>query len=223
MIEETTTLPEKQMVMQQLINSLYGAFKFFNGELFNNLLPDCSISIGIKKGASGVYYAERFVPKDIQEAVEKDTSKLDEIMLNPISFDLDETYVLSTLVHEMIHEWEHEYGKPGKDGYHNREWGESMKAIGLMPSATGEPGGKQTGRRVSHYIMEGGLFEKAAAQFIEETEFSIEWIVIEKPPKKTTPRKCTYRCGCPQPWYSNLSGRKASCGECFEDFQEDKS
>jgi hypothetical protein len=31
-----------------------------------------------------------------------------------------------------------------------------MKEIGLHPSATGEPGGKETGKHMSHYIVSGG-------------------------------------------------------------------
>jgi hypothetical protein len=51
--------------------------------------------------------------------------------------------VLSTLVHEQAHLWQHHFGKPGRGRYHNREWAAKMVEIGLIPSATGEPGGKQ--------------------------------------------------------------------------------
>jgi len=33
-----------------------------------------------------------------------------------------------------------------------------MESIGLMPSDTGEPGGKRTGQRMSDYPIEGGAF-----------------------------------------------------------------
>ncbi len=35
-----------------------------------------------------------------------------------------------------------------------------------MPSSTGKPGGKRTGDRVSHYIVEGGPFEVACRAFL---------------------------------------------------------
>jgi hypothetical protein len=38
----------------------------------------------------------------------------------------------------------------------------------LVPSNTGEPGGKSTGDRVSHFIREGGLFDKACATFLTD-------------------------------------------------------
>jgi hypothetical protein len=36
-----------------------------------------------------------------------------------------------------------------------------MERIGLMPSATGAPGGRRTGQRMTHYIIRGGLFDRA--------------------------------------------------------------
>jgi hypothetical protein len=39
-----------------------------------------------------------------------------------------------------------------------------MKEAGLWPSRTGEPGGKETGVRVTHYIIEGGCFDEAYAK-----------------------------------------------------------
>jgi hypothetical protein len=39
-----------------------------------------------------------------------------------------------------------------------------MKGVGLQPSSTGAVGGKETGHRVSHYVIPGGLFAKAFAE-----------------------------------------------------------
>jgi hypothetical protein len=61
----------------------------------------------------------------------------------------------------MVHVWQAVFGKPSKGGYHNRQWAEQMKAIGLQPSATGVPGGKETGPQVSHYILADGRFARA--------------------------------------------------------------
>jgi hypothetical protein len=38
-----------------------------------------------------------------------------------------------------------------------------MKAIGLYPSSTGRPGGKETGHRMSHYIVTCGRFAEVLA------------------------------------------------------------
>jgi hypothetical protein len=39
-----------------------------------------------------------------------------------------------------------------------------MRSIGLQPSSTGMVGGKETGVRVSHYIVEGGPFDVSYQQ-----------------------------------------------------------
>ena len=88
-----------------------------------------------------------------------------ELALNPDVFtgQTDEE-ICQTLVHEMVHVWQEVFGKPSKGGYHNREWAEQMKAIGLQPSSTGEIGGKETGSRMMDYVIPDGPFAKAFAK-----------------------------------------------------------
>jgi hypothetical protein len=68
----------------------------------------------------------------------------------------------------MVHLWQHHFGKRPTRCYHDRQWSAKMKEIGLHPSDTGEFGGKETGSKMSHYIVENGLFDKACASFIEK-------------------------------------------------------
>jgi predicted SprT family Zn-dependent metalloprotease len=91
--------------------------------------------------------------------------KTDVIAINPQYFKHSSIEkVLSTLVHEMVHQWHEHYGiSPPRSGYHKREWAKKMESIGLMPSQTGQPGGKKTGQSVSHYIIPCGAFEQACA------------------------------------------------------------
>jgi hypothetical protein len=53
---------------------------------------------------------------------------------------------------------------PKNRAYHNKEWAAKMKTIGLHPSDTGQVGGKETGARVSQYIVAGGRFAIAFAK-----------------------------------------------------------
>jgi predicted SprT family Zn-dependent metalloprotease len=64
---------------------------------------------------------------------------------------------LSTPVHEMAHLEQHHFGKPGRTSYHNKERAGMMKAVGLIPSDTGAPAGREVGQKVSHYIEAGGV------------------------------------------------------------------
>ena len=81
---------------------------------------------------------------------------------------------LATLVHEMAHVWQEHYGSPGRGRYHNKEWGEKMKDVGLFPSNTGAPGGKQTGDQMMHYVIRGGAFERESAR-LQRSGFRWPW------------------------------------------------
>ena len=43
-----------------------------------------------------------------------------------------------------------------------------MQEIGLIPSDTGQPCGKTTGQRVSHYIKDDGNFSKHCAELLKD-------------------------------------------------------
>ncbi len=58
--------------------------------------------------------------------------------------------MLATLAHEMVHLWQHHFGKPGRGRYHNKEWAEKMKSIGLQPTTTGKDDGAETGDVMGH-------------------------------------------------------------------------
>jgi hypothetical protein len=131
------------------------AFKFFNDILFGSRLPDCLVTMQRSKRSRGFFARERFGHRRGNEIV-------DEIALNPATFiGRTDREIISTLVHEMAHLWQAHFGKPGRGPYHNREWAVKMNSIGLVPSHTGEPGGKQTGESVSHYIDDGGPYDAA--------------------------------------------------------------
>jgi predicted SprT family Zn-dependent metalloprotease len=56
---------------------------------------------------------------------------VDEIALNPRTFiDRTDREIVSTLVREMVHLWQFHFGKPGRRGYHNKQWATKMEEIG---------------------------------------------------------------------------------------------
>lgn len=136
------------------------AYAHFNRELFENSLPNCLITLQRRKGAYGYYSPERFKSSE--------GNQTDEIAMNPRHFKRPANEVLSTLIHEMVHLWQQHYGKPPAGNYHNKEWAAKMKTVGLYPSTTGKPGGKETSQNVSHYIIERGVFEKACTMFLAD-------------------------------------------------------
>lgn len=138
---------------QELFGTLQNAYDYFNQELFNNELPECLIVVHRKRNAHGYFWGEQFNNHD--------GKKLDEIALNPETMDRPNKILFSTLVHEMCHLWQHHFGNPSRRGYHNKEWANKMEEVGLMPSTTGNPDGKKTGQRVTHYIIDSGNYEVA--------------------------------------------------------------
>lgn len=195
------------------------AYQIYNEHIFKTqgeALPECLITMQRKKGAKGYYSPDSFSSRD------DESNSIDEIALNPNIFKgRTDKEILSTLVHEMTHVWQQHYGKPSRNGYHNKEWANKMEAVGLMPSSTGEPGGSKTGQRMTHYIIEGGLFDKITDEMLEGNKMKLLWQsrfsnddseVAEKKRKSKTKYICL-SCG-QNAWAKPDS--KLGCWECME-------
>lgn len=143
---------------QETYDAVTRAFDHFNWALFDNQLPACLLTLQRKGRTYGYFCRKRFARNDGETC--------DEIALNPAHFstrDLED--ICATLVHEMTHLWQHHFGNPGRGRYHNREWADKMNSLGLHPSDTGEPGGRETGDLMAHYIVADGAFARAFAEF----------------------------------------------------------
>jgi len=78
------------------------------------------------------------------------------------------------------------------------EWAAKMKSIGLVPSSTGAPGGKETGQKVSHYIAQGGPFAAACAELAGQG-VAVSYVDLwgdedEKTRRKKAASKTKYTC-----------------------------
>lgn len=171
------------------------AYGFFNRVFFENQLPQCLITTQRRKGMMGYFSRRRFTSFD-------GVSTTDEIALNPHHFTLGDKETLSTLVHEMVHLWQHHHGNVSRAGYHNVEWAEKMVSIGLIPSHTGTPGGKQIGQHMSHYVEPAGRFDKAANELIQKgfvvayvEKTSIEQKVLQLKKRASKTRFSCRECG----------------------------
>lgn len=130
--------PKPTMQMYSFVQDVYD---FFNDKLFAGELPPCLLTLQREKNTMGYFSSNRWQGGGKQV--------VHEIALNPAFFITHKPLeLMQTLVHEMVHLWQHEFGKPSHRAYHNTEWANKMESIGLMPSDTGEPGGKRTGQRV---------------------------------------------------------------------------
>jgi predicted SprT family Zn-dependent metalloprotease len=200
--------------------NLDAAYDHFNGMLFGSLLPPCLITMQRHKGAYGYFIAERCArwEDDADRAV-------DEIALNPAHFgERPPEAILSTLVHEMVHLWQHHYGTPSRARYHNREWAAKMKELGLIPSHTGRPGGKQTGQRVSHYIEPDGPFARALARLDTQAVLykDLDGDAAEAARRRKAASKTKYTCpGCGTNAWAK-PGVNLVCGDCGETMEPEE-
>lgn len=145
------------------------AYDHFNVVLFNSTLPDCLLTLQRKRRTHGYFSPKRFINAT-------SGAMIDEIALNPDCFGqypLMEAF--QTLVHEMVHLWQHHFGDPGRGRYHNKQWAQKMISIGLMPSSTGKPGGKTTGDHMADYPAPEGIFIQEANKLIAEG-YKLPWI-----------------------------------------------
>lgn len=147
--------------------TLQAAFDFFNARFWNGELPVCMVLVHRKARAHGYYWPQQF------QRIEAD-DQIDEIALNPETMMRGDKEVLSTLLHEMCHHWQQHFGKPSAGGYHNKQWAAEMKRVGLTPSTTGRPGGKETGHSVSHYVTPRGAYADAFRDWSDQG-LRLEW------------------------------------------------
>jgi len=127
-----------------------------------------------------------------------DTAAVHELALNPDGFvGRTDAIILSTLAHEMAHVWQQTHGKPPRRGYHDRQWAGKMRELGLQPTSTGEPGGKETGQSVSHFIIPGGRYAKAYAKLAAQG-FALHWQSIPAPEQARRKKSSKTKFTCPE-------------------------
>ena len=158
----------QQTPTQEIYKHLEVAFQHFNERLFDGQLPVCLMTVQREKNTMGYFSPLRWSNRN--------GTNTHEIAVNPLFFaGYPLIEIFQTIVHEQCHLWQFEFGNPSRKTYHNREWAEKMEAIGLMPSSTGQPGGKKTGQHMNDYPIADGMFIKACESLIESGYF-FNWV-----------------------------------------------
>jgi hypothetical protein len=159
MKKQKKTLPTPTEAQFMNLNK---AFDYFNMALFNGELRPCLLNLSRKKRTHGFLAPYRWRETDKEEFTTH------EISLTPTTLYREPILVFSTLVHEQCHLWQVEFGNASRGGYHNKEWALKMIEVGLMPTDTGQEGGKITGQSMTHLIIKGGAYEKAFEKMSKE-------------------------------------------------------
>lgn len=210
-------MKKQPAITQAQYEAFQTAYDFFNAELFGNALPHVLVTLQRHAGARGYFAPERFSGRGRAATAH-------ELAMNPDSFiGRSDEDILSTLAHEMAHVWQQAHGTPPRRCYHDRQWAAKMKEIGLPPSDTGAPGGKETGQHMTHYIAAGGAYAKAYAK-LAKTGLRLDWESFPqsrgaaRKAKKASKTKFT----CPDCGQNAWAKPDAllACYACYEDGEE---
>lgn len=197
----------------EVYTALIEAYDFFNQRLFENTLPGCLITLTRKRGAHGYFWSEQAKKGDLV---------FDEIALNPQTMNREPKVVLSTLIHEMVHLQQQHFGKPGKDGYHNKQWVEMMAKIGLKAVSLDNDNG--TGKKVTHEIVPDGEADIALDDFLKKpVAHGMGWFLATPAPaaKKLDLSKTPHVCPeCEAKAWAKL-GLGIICRDCDETMEPD--
>ncbi len=165
-------------ITRQQFNTLEDLYMYYNAKLFQNKLPLCLVNLSRHREAAGFYIHNEWRSLSGKPC--------DEISINPDTLSIGDIYWHSTLVHEMCHLWQNHFGKTSLYPYHNRQWATKMKAVGLMPTDTGRPGGEETGQNITDYPIKGGNFEKAFNEITEKELLNLKLPYIKNIPEYDT-------------------------------------
>ncbi len=210
-------------------------FDYYNKTLFDSAIQDCLIVITRRKSVMGHYSFKRWFSISDQET--------DELAINPSQFlkhPLIE--ICQTVVHEMCHGWQYHYGTPSRAGYHNREWSEKMQEVGLMPSGTGNPGGRKVGQKMGDYAIPNGRFLEVTEELMNSEIFAGLYLevnpeivrllnndqplfdqikdmtLVQVGGKPKGAKKAKYSCSCCNVW--GKPGLQLYCRDCGEAMRE---
>jgi hypothetical protein len=203
-------------------SNLIRAFDFFNERYFDGTLPRPMITLRGTGKAAVSYLHHSF-------GTVSGTDRIDEIAVNArrLLFTPPDEF-LDEFVHVLCHIWQAHFGAPTRNGYHNKQFADKLRSVGLIPSPTGKKHGKETGQLISQYRDETGAFARACQELIDVHGFVLNYGDLTADQAKSVPGEperpkpnsgITYVCttpGCPV----DLKGKpgapfvRVSCVDC---------
>lgn len=199
---EIITKEEEMKPSIEMSEAYLKAFDWLNDRLFDGTLSRPMLCISRNSSIIGGYFSDG-------KWHNEQGVKVHEIAINSNHMDGEDIVkLMHILVHEMVHQWQYEFGKPTRSGYHNKQWIE--KAVGLGLNGVNDKGEKnKPGQAVKTDLRSGGLAESAIADLPEDAIFPWMTVNLESPdpPKPGAPA---------QPPVEKRSGKrnKYTCPVC---------
>jgi SprT-like family len=187
------------------MNAFQSAFGHFNNALFGGRLPQVHLTFSrpSTKKAAGRFWAEGW---------ESNGVTIHEIALNPMHLNQGASVTAQTLVHEMVHLWQHHEGHPSRPKYHNNEWCKMMHDAGLEPVLLD---GSQR-QRVTQKVIPGGRFARALERLDRDALMPLA-VPVREPDRSRN--KTLYTCNCPRSAVLGRPGLTLTCRTCGVDLR----
>jgi hypothetical protein len=187
--------------------SLIQAFDYLNKELFKGILARPMLIFTRNPKILGGYYSA-------QKWFNPAGDGVDEIAINANSMiEGDEIELFQVLIHEMSHQWQENYGSPGRGGYHNREWADKVLEIGLKPINVQDPDA-ETGDSISTVLVKGGRAMIVLANMPEEISIPFYAEVMAMPDGEKEKEQGGGGEPAPTPAPKSGSRTKYTCPQC---------
>jgi predicted SprT family Zn-dependent metalloprotease len=211
----------------ELAASLQRFYDYFNKELIQkqlgNPLPQVLITTGKGGRSSGHFITGKWkVASGSSEALPEINLASEWLVTDAVNSSLET--VMQTLVHEMVHFYDHQWGRPGKHGYHSDSWFRFMKQVGLQP--VHKPGNRF---KVGDKVIPDGAFEVAYKALPKdmvipfENNYAVQPAVSGVGVKVTLQgKKFKYTCPMCGSNCQAANGRKFICGECQEPMHQEE-
>ena len=147
-IRDVASTPSPQHIIPAgIVAFLYEHVDFMRAEFFGGQVPQVVLSFEVTdRRTLGHYHLKRNC-LGVRWALN----------LNPVHLARPVYEVLSTLLHELAHAWQHEHGTPSKPPHHNREFRERCEAFGIPTDKGGHDLGVRHGTPFEDYCRRHGI------------------------------------------------------------------
>lgn len=103
------------MITTIQFKTLDDLYQFYNDAIFNGELSECIVNMSRHGGAFGFFAANRWRGDGQEKKV------VHEISINPDFMNREDRDWHSTLVHEMCHLWQEDFGRPSRGGRRQKD------------------------------------------------------------------------------------------------------
>ncbi len=147
-IREVASTPSDQHIIPaDVVAALYGHVDQMRAEFFDGHLPEVVLSFDVTDRRTLGHYTIRRNGLGVRW----------NINLNPVHLARPLFQVLSTLLHELAHAWQHGWGTPSKPPHHNKEFRDRCEAFGIPTDEGGHDLGVRNGSPFEAYCRRYGV------------------------------------------------------------------